>query len=294
MSDPSDPAQVRQTPSSPPREEAGGGLVTAGVENQRLAPGPAQAAGSRQQVSAPVEFENLQALTRFLTGALILGGGELMQRLRYFQREAEADPQHLPALAAANQETTGDHLRYFTLGLFARGQKRVARGLRQGLYASLDVTRSILGGLDRLTDNDLARPLRRPVESRLKALGQEAAQVIDEGRLEEQTARYLAGQTVGDVIDDLLDYFAENPEVADLVKRQIGAQSAGLAGVVAENTRSVTVVGDYALEGLVRRLLRRRMRRDLPPSPYMGKPQTMYVPTHESQGDMEYVERNGS
>lgn len=295
MSHPRDPVQVLPPPSSPQGEEAEVGLVTLDeAENQQLAPGPAQVVESQQQVPAPLEFENLQLLTRFLSGALILVGDQLMQRLRYVQRQVEADPQRLPALAAPDEETTGDRLRYFTLGLVARGQKRVARGFRQGVSVTLGVTRSIFGGLDRLTGNDLARPLRRPVENRLHALRRGAAQVIDEGRLEERNARYLTGQTIGEVIDDLLDYFAENPEVVDLIKRQIGAQSASLAGVMAENTRSVTVVGDYALEGLVRRLIRRRMRRDLPLSPYMGKAQTMYVPRPESPGDMEHDERNGS
>lgn len=275
-------------------EAAEVGLTTSEAEHRLSASVPVPIADAQQQVSAPLETESLELLSRFLTGALILGGGELSQRLRHFQREFEAESRPLLPAVDSDQETTGDLVRYLALGLFARGQKRVARGVRQGVYASLGVTRSILGGLDRLTDNELARPLRRPVEARLKALAQEADQVIDEGRLEEQNARYLASQTVGDVIDDLLDYLAENPEVADLIRRQIGAQGAGLAGVVAENTRSVTVAGDFALEGLVRRLLRRRMRRDLPLSPYMGKPQTMYAPRPEPQGDMEHDERNGS
>jgi hypothetical protein len=38
----------------------------------------------------------------------------------------------------------------------------------------------------------------------------------------------------------------------------------------------VTVAGDDALEGLVRRVLRRKPRRDLSPSPMLGKPQDMY------------------
>lgn len=294
MSEPRDPAQAPAPLSSSQGEVAEVGMVPVEAQSQKAAPPSGQAAEGQQQVSAPLEFENLQGLTRFLAGALILGGEGLLQRVRYFQRELEADPSRRPTLTASAEEMTGEHIRYLALGLAARGQKRVARGLRQGAQLSLGVTRSILGRLDRLTDNQLARPLRRPVENRLKALRQETTEVIEEGRLEEQYARYLASQTVGDLIDDLLDYLAENPEVADLIKRQIGAQSASLAGVVAENTRSVTVVGDYALEGLVRRLLRRRLRRDLPMSPYMGKPQTMYAPKPEPVGEIGYDEQTGS
>jgi hypothetical protein len=294
MSQPQDPAQIPALPASVQGETAEVGLAPLEIEGQSPVRGPDQVVEGQPKGSAPLAFEDLQILTRFLSGAVILGGGELLQRLRYFQRLFDTDPHSLPTLAAADEETTGDLLRYLALGMVARGQTRVARGLRQGAHLSLAVSRSIVGGLDRLTDTGLARPLRRPVERRLKALGQEAAQIIDEGRLEEQNARYLATQTVGDVIDDLLDHLAENPEVADLIRTQIGAQSAGLAGVVAENSRSVTVVGDYALEGLVRRLLRRTLRRDLPPSPYVGKPQNMYVPRPESEKDPDHDERNGS
>lgn len=293
MSEPRDPARVRAQSSSPQGEATETRLVLVDEQKRLPASEPPQVDVGRQQVRVPVEFENLQLLARFLSGALILGGDELLQRLRRFQREVEAEPLRLPA-SAPDQETTGDLVRYLAIGLFARGQKQVARGVRRGVGVSLGLTRSILGGLDRLTDNRFARPLRQPVEGRLKALGREAAQVIDEGRLEEQNARYLAGQTVGEVIDELLDYLSENPEVADLIRRQIGAQSAGLAGVVAENTRSVTVVGDYAVEGLIRRLLRRRPRHDLPPSPYAGKPQTMYAPIPELRGDVGHDKRSSS
>jgi hypothetical protein len=294
MTEVRDPAQVLASSGSPQAERSGENSVTIEVGRDLPASAPTPAVEGQSQVSPPLAVEDLQVLTRFLAGAVILGGGELLQRLRHFQHQIDTDPSSLLTLADAEEETAGHLLRYLALGMLARGEKRVARGLRQGAYFSLEVSRSILGGFDRLTDNALARPLRRPIDRRLKALGQEAAQIIDEGRLEEQKARYLATQTVGDVIDDLLDYLAENPEVAELIKRQIGAQSAGLADVVAENTRSVTVVGDYALEGLVRRLLRRRMRSDLPLSPYMGRPQTMYAPRPGSVEEMEHDERSGS
>jgi hypothetical protein len=103
--------------------------------------------------------------------------------------------------------------------------------------------------------------------------------------LEEQNARLLASQTVGEVIDELLDFMSENPDLAEFVRELIGQQSVGLAGVVRDNARQVSSTADYIAEGVVRRILRRRSRRDMPPSPLMGKPQTMYSIEDPTQGE---------
>jgi hypothetical protein len=132
------------------------------------------------------------------------------------------------------------------------------------------------GKLDKWTDNRLMRPLRRPVESRWKRLREQARILAEEGRLEEQSSRRLTRRTVDGLTDEITKYVAENPELALLIREQIAAQSAGLAEVVATNTRQLTVAGDEAVEGAVRRFLRRTPRRALPSSPLRGKPQTMY------------------
>jgi hypothetical protein len=56
----------------------------------------------------------------------------------------------------------------------------------------------------------------------------------------------------------------------------IGGQTAGLATVVRDNARQLGMTSDDVVEGLLRRLLRRTPRRELPPSPLAGESQTMY------------------
>jgi hypothetical protein len=230
-----------------------------------------------------LEFEDLQLLSRLLVGLLLTGSDQLMQMVRGLQREIEADP-GLRTQVVADDETTLDLLRYLTIGLLARGQKRVARGVSKGLRLSLSATGWTLRTLDRWTDNRFTRPFRRPIESRLWNLEQETDLIIKEGRVEEQNARLLANRTVGEIIDELLDFMSENPDLAEFVREQIGQQSVGLAGVVRDNARQVSTTADYIAEGVVRRLLRRRSRRELPPSPLMGKPQTMYSLEGPAQG----------
>ncbi len=112
--------------------------------------------------------------------------------------------------------------------------------------------------------------------------------VISEGRREEQKARLLADNTVSEIIDEVLDFVSESPEVEQLIKDMIGQQSAGLAGVVTDNTRSVTVAGDYLLETVARRLLRRKPRQELPPSPLAGDQQEMYSADTSETGGVEH------
>ena len=234
-------------------------------------PGPDAAA----QVEPAVESEDLQLLSRFLIGVALLGSDELMERLRFLQGELEAGPDLLASDASPEQESELELLRYLSIGLFVRGREAVVGGVRRGMQLTLGGTKSVLGGVDRLTDNPLTRPFRRSVVARARDLGEKASVVITEGRREEQKARLLADNTVSEIIDEVLDFVSESPEVEQLVQDMIGQQSAGLAGVVTDNARSVTVAGDYLIEGVARRLLRRKGRRELPPSPLAGEPQDM-------------------
>jgi hypothetical protein len=220
--------------------------------------------------------EDLQLLSRVLVGLLLLGGDELAQHLREFQEQIEAEFTLVDQGVVARDETTWDLVRYLTIGTLVRGQKRIARGVHKGVLLSVGTADWMTGKLDKWTDNRLMRPLRRPIESRWRRLKQQAGLIVEEGRLEEQNSRLLASQTVAGIIDEILEYMAHDPELARLIREQIAAQSAGLAEVVASNTRQVTVAGDDAVEGVVRRLLRRKPRGALLPSPFLGKPQTMY------------------
>jgi hypothetical protein len=127
-----------------------------------------------------------------------------------------------------------------------------------------------------VTDNWLTGPLRRSVATRVRGWGKGAVQVIKEGKREEQISRQLAGQTINEIIDEVVDYVAENPDMQEAIRHLVAQQGVGFASVVADNSRSVTAAADFLAERLVRRILRRTPRAQLPPSPLAGQPQTMY------------------
>jgi hypothetical protein len=245
-----------------------------GLEGAEARPGMVQARRGGQEL----DLEGMQLLSRFLMGTVLVGGDELMRRLRFFQEQIEAAPWLLAGEDNLDQESTTALLRYLAIGLYLRGQRRVGRGVQRGFRLALGTASWAFAGVNRLTATRLTRSLRRSASARMQDLADETVQIMEEGRHEEQNARLLAGQTIDDIIDDVLDYIAENPEMQASIRHLIGQQSVGLANVVTDNARSLGASADDIAESLVRRILRRTPRRQLPPSPLAGKSQSMYSP----------------
>jgi hypothetical protein len=130
--------------------------------------------------------------------------------------------------------------------------------------------------LDRLTDNPVGRPVRRPIARRARRWEQQLALLIQEGEIEEETSKVLASESIGLIIDQVVDLVAENPELDRLLAELVSQKSVGYATVMADNTRTLTATADDITDALLRKLLRRKPLRELPPSILEGKPQTMY------------------
>ena len=202
---------------------------------------------------------DLELLARLLVGLAYVGTDELLSRLRSIGRELEVGVD-VYSLTVPDDESMAEMVSYLALGALLRGRRRLARRVRRGLDRSRRAAGWALGTMDRLTNNPLARPLREPVERRLWATLLEGQQAIMEGRREAQTSRELAGRTVQEIVDDVVEAMIENPELMVSVERLMRQQSAGLTGTVVDNTRQMTASADDLAEGVVRRLLRRGPR----------------------------------
>jgi hypothetical protein len=212
-----------------------------------------------QPVSAAPDPGDLELLARLLVGLAYVGTDELLTRLRSIGRDVTADVEvYDPTIP--DDESLAEMASYLALGALLRGRRRLAGRVRRGLDRSRRAARWALGTADRLTNNPLARPLRQPVERRLWATLLEGQQAIVEGRREAQTSRELAGRTVQELVDDVVEAMIENPELMASVQRLMRQQSAGLTGTVVSNTRQMTASADDLAEGVVRRLLRRGPR----------------------------------
>jgi hypothetical protein len=218
----------------------------------------------------------LELATRLLVGLLSTGSGELLRRLDELQEEVLADPGLVPRGAVTQATSNRDALWYLTVALLLRGQRRITDSIRSGHERSMGALRWSVRALDRLTDNPFGRPLRQPIARQARRWEQQVTQLIQEGQIEEENSKVLASESVGLIIDEIVDFIAENPELERMIAEIVGEKSVGFATVMADNTRTLTATADELTDALLRRLLRRTPRQELPPSPIEGKPQTMY------------------
>jgi len=240
-----------------------------------------------QQVEfAEIDQDSVDLLLRFLLGLLSLGGAELTQRLQEMQREISAGPAIDEAPGSVWSRTRRHRLRYLSVGLLMRGQRSVRNGARRSYELSVGTTRRILGSAYRMSDNRFTRPVRRPFEARILGLLERLAVITAEGELVTEQSKLLATGTSAELVQEVMDEVATNPELLSFVQGLLAGQGKGLATVVVDNSRSVSLTADDAAEGLLRWLLRRTPRRSLPPSPVEGELQNMYAAQAKVEGGM--------
>jgi hypothetical protein len=223
--------------------------------------------------------DSIDLVLRFLVGLLALGGDEAARRLQEMQSRLDADPTLWSTEGPADHKTIRRQAWHLGVGLARRGNKRLRRSARRAYERSLRTSGRVATVSRRLGAGRLTRPLRGPIETRLARWRKEAALIQIEGELEERKGRALATGTLAALILEIMDEVAQNPELLDFVQHLLSQQGRGMATSVVDNTRSVTLTADDAAEGLLRWLLRRTPRGELPPSPVEGQPQTMYEPT---------------
>jgi hypothetical protein len=231
-------------------------------------------------VMPDVQADRATLLIRMLVGLTTSGNGELMARLQELQGDVLADPGLATGEPTAEPATASESIRRLSLALLMRGQKRLTNSINSTAQGSRDLSvgavRLGVRALNRLTNNPLGRPLRRPIATRARQWEREVAILIKEGEYEERAGKVLAREGAGIIIDEVVDLIADNPELDHLIGELVGQKSSGYAMVMADNARSLTATGDAVIESMLRKVLRRKARLELPPSPVVGQPQTMY------------------
>jgi hypothetical protein len=90
----------------------------------------------------------------------------------------------------------------------------------------------------------------------------------------------LASRTYGEIIDEFINRLSENPELQALITEQ----SLGVASEMRDEVRERTVTADNLMEGLVRRVLRRSPRAELPgPPPEVQKWAGLSIEEYKAQ-----------
>lgn len=218
-------------------------------------------AGPPADTPADPEFDAYLAVVRLLIGGTVEGAAELVKRLERWESELNA--------AGAPPETgevrsSGDVARYMLVGMALSTADGLRRQAVKAAQASDVFWRMTGSATQPLVNNRLTGVVARPLDrafDRLVSRGQKRINDwVELGRAQEPGARRMARKTYEEVIDEFIGQLAENKELADLVQKK----SMGLATEAVDEFRSRTVSADAMAESIVRRILRRPARYELP------------------------------
>lgn len=247
----------------------------AGLAPQALAQ-PGRQTGVKQPAAPPVplpqpplasqaeDSRDLQLLTRFVAGALILAAEELANRARRWEQQAPPEGQLAPGGSPLDEASYLELARYWTLGALAYGRRTGVSALRSALRGPDGMVPSLLSMTDRATSIIFLRPLRGPMKNAIRHAQNTSRDWIAEGWREEQLSRWIAQNGVPEILDDIIEVISRNPELAELVRKQLSQQSASVASSVIESGRKLSSIGDDVAENFARRLLRRGRRVQVP------------------------------
>jgi hypothetical protein len=241
-------------------------------ENEPAEQQPAALVPVPDRSSTPIEpFDALRSTTRLLVGLALIGGDELLRRLQMLEHAIDTTPPDPDEMAARIRTSPmGQHIpddiRHALIGLAFEMQDQVRVQTPRLLAAAdqiiSDVTRPAQSVLNHLP---IVGPLSRSLGLQYGAMQKRGEDRLKRwiaiGQREEARSRVLADQTFTRIVDDVIDYLADKPEVQDL----IAGQTTGLASEVLDEVRERTVSGDSFLEGIVRAVLRKTPRAELPP-----------------------------
>jgi len=222
--------------------------------------------------AAPVApFDALRSTTRLLVGLALIGGDELLKRVEMLEHNINTTP---PDPDEINEQIrtspTGqyipDDVRHALIGVAFDAQDQIRTGVPRLLSMSDEVLTSVTRPVDNFLNHlPIVGALNKSIGQQVDGLQRRGEKRLQRwitiGQREEARSRVLADQTANRIVDDFIVYLGDKPEVQDL----IAGQTTGLAGEVLNEVRERTVSGDSFLEGIVRAVLRKAPRAELPP-----------------------------
>lgn len=239
------------------------------------------------------DFSVLRSLTRLMIGGLLTGTNGFISRLKNWENQVyeknknedrhpsskvpeatETNPinESHPEITEENLNQNGlshagesaqNDIRYALIGMAFETQDRLDRSIKTAERLSQAIFRTLSPLVDPLVQSRLFSPARNQFNHLVDRGEVEVRKWIETGQKEYALSKELAGVALYETVDFWIDYFAESPEVVDLVT----SQSVGFAGEIVEEVRERTVSADNYLEGLVRVLFRQPSRAELPPPP---------------------------
>jgi hypothetical protein len=235
--------------------------------------------------AAPIApFDALRSTTRLLVGLALIGGDELLKRVEMLEQNINTTPLDPDEVAEQIHSTpTGqyipDDVRHALIGVAFDVQDQIRIGVPRLLSMSDEVLTSVTRPVDDFLNRlPLIGALNKSIGQQMDGLQRRGEKRLQRwitiGQREEARSRVLADKTANRIVDDFIDYLGDKPQVQEL----IAGQTTGLAGEVLNEVRERTVSGDSFLEGIVRSLLRKAPRAELPPPPIEIRESAIKVP----------------
>jgi hypothetical protein len=211
-----------------------------------------------KQVELPVKmqanYDDLESVLRVLIGAGVLGGDELLRRLRQWEDKVLHEQQS-PGQMPLEDDFT--RLRYAVIGLLFDSSKRAVKAASDVVNYSNRQSSAAYRTLDDLSRMPLigllATPVRRAVDDVTRRRDNEVERLIRIGRVEERDGRRLAAVATDELISELLARVGNDPQVSNIIQNQ----SVDMAGDMLDDFRQGTVKADKKLHGAIQRLLGR-------------------------------------
>jgi hypothetical protein len=202
------------------------------------------------ETSPTSEPDALYVLTCLLVGGTVEVMDVLLARARLWRANVAAEPKLLPA---PSNETDSDRLRYLLIGLLIESERHLRdQTFRLGnlLLYSADLATSMARPALR---SWLLAPVRPWILSLVRRGETERERLIHQGRLEEAVSRLLTREITDEVMELVLAYLGNKPEV----RRLIQDQGTSLAGEVVDEVRDRSKAADTRIETLIHGLFNR-------------------------------------
>src|SRR5262245_23476521 len=204
------------------------------------------------QTQALSDYETLILVMRVLIGGALEGADELARRLKERQQEFNQN-RTTSVTILTDDESELARLRFALIGLlFQASDQMVDR-----MASAQQTGRKAVGMADKVVGSILNSRLMRPLQRRGEKLKAEGEWLVDNlikrGRVEEQAGRLLAREASVGVIDEVLAFMAEKPEIRELIQQQ----SVGMASEVVGQFRRRTADADKLIDRLAGAILRR-------------------------------------
>ncbi len=206
------------------------------------------------------EFDAVDALSRLLLGGAADLSDILLKLLEDW--ETQVVERHAAAIVA-EEEDLGDILRYLLIGTAIQSQRQVRSSTKTAGSWLLGAANMTLSVTRPVTQSRLFAPARRTAGAMTGRLEDRIADLVRLGRAEEFAGRLMAEVALQDSIDWTMDYVAQNPEIRDLVEQQ----ALGFTEEIAVGVRSRSITADNIIENMLRKILGRTPRADLPGPP---------------------------